>query len=159
MVAHTPGHIGCSAPEFDIPKSMLEDYLEEGFTIEEISCTPSVSQKNYRIYRRMERCGLRALNFSNIFDDEFGTWRKWWKISLFVENKCWIFFTKKEASKECHGNTDFRPQTPKTQTPKLQTLCNVFMVTQCSKETAKKKQDILISPPVYRCRIDQTVKI
>ena len=110
------------------------------------------------IYRRMERCGLRALNFSNISDDEFWTWRKRLKIFLFVENKCWIFFTKKEASKECHENSDFWPQTLKTQTPKLQTLCNVFMLPQCSKETAKKEQNNLISPPVYHCRIDQTVK-
>ena len=41
-----PGHIGCGAPEFDIPKSILEDHLEEGFTIEEIYCMLSVSRKN-----------------------------------------------------------------------------------------------------------------
>ena len=40
------GHIGSGAPEFDIPKSILEDHLEEGFTIEEISCMRSVSRKN-----------------------------------------------------------------------------------------------------------------
>ena len=42
-----PGHIGCGAPEFDLPNSKLEDHLEEGFTIEEISCMPSVSRNNY----------------------------------------------------------------------------------------------------------------
>ena len=60
--------VGCGAPEFDIPKSVLEDHLEEGFTIEEISCMLSVSERT--IYRRMERYGLRALNFINISDDE-----------------------------------------------------------------------------------------
>ena len=34
------------APEFDIPKSILEDLLEEGFTNEEIFCMLSVSRKN-----------------------------------------------------------------------------------------------------------------
>ena len=51
-----------------IPKSVLVDHLEEGFTIEEIFCMLSVSERT--IYRRMERYGLRALNFSNISDDE-----------------------------------------------------------------------------------------
>ena len=37
--------VGCGAPEFDIPKSVLEDHLEEGFTIEEISCMLSVSDR------------------------------------------------------------------------------------------------------------------
>ena len=60
--------VGCGAPEFDIPKSVLEDHLEEGFTIKEISCMLSVSERT--IYRRMERYGLKALNFSNISDDE-----------------------------------------------------------------------------------------
>ena len=30
--------VGCGAPEFNIPKSVLEDQLEEGFTIQE-ACT------------------------------------------------------------------------------------------------------------------------
>lgn len=30
--------VGCDAPEFDIPKSVLVDHLEQGFTIVEISC-------------------------------------------------------------------------------------------------------------------------
>ena len=53
-------HVGCGAPEFDIPKSALEGHLEEGFTIEQISAMLSVS----------ERYGLRSLNFSNISDDD-----------------------------------------------------------------------------------------
>ena len=30
--------VGCDAPEFDIPKSVLVDHLEQVFTIVEISC-------------------------------------------------------------------------------------------------------------------------
>ena len=52
--------VGCGAPEFDIPKSVLEGHLEEGFTIEQISAMLSVS----------ERYGLRSLNFSNISDHD-----------------------------------------------------------------------------------------
>ena len=40
------GHIECGAREFDIPKSILDYHLEEGFTIEEIYCMFSVSRKN-----------------------------------------------------------------------------------------------------------------
>ena len=60
--------VGCGAPEFSIPKSLLEDHLEEGFTIEEIFCMLSVCERTN--YRGMERYGLRALNFINISDDE-----------------------------------------------------------------------------------------
>ena len=58
----------CGAPEFDIPKSVLEGQLEEGVTIEQISSMLSVSERT--VYRRMERYGLRSLNFSNISDDD-----------------------------------------------------------------------------------------
>ena len=57
--------------------------MEEGFTIEEIS----VSERT--IYRRMERYVLRALNFSNISDDELDRHvTEAAKDFLFVENKC-----------------------------------------------------------------------
>ena len=59
---------GCGAPEFDIPKSVLEGHLEEGFTIKDISSMLSVSERT--VYRRMEKYGLRSLNFSNIADDD-----------------------------------------------------------------------------------------
>ena len=42
--------------------------MEEGFTVEEISCMLSGSERT--IYCRMERYGLEALNLSNISDDE-----------------------------------------------------------------------------------------
>ena len=60
--------VGCGAPEFDIPKSVLEGHLEEGFTIQQISSMLSVSERT--IYRRMEKYGLRSHNFSNISDDD-----------------------------------------------------------------------------------------
>ena len=60
---------------------------------------PSVSERT--IYRRMERYGLRALDFYNISDVELDRHvmesRKARKIFLFVEYK--YFFTKKEAPK------------------------------------------------------------
>ena len=59
---------GCGAPEFDIPKSVLEGHLEEGFTIKEISSVLSVSERT--VYCRIERYRLRSLNFSNISDDD-----------------------------------------------------------------------------------------
>jgi len=37
--------IGFDAPEFDIPKSVLVDHLEQGFTIVEISCFQSVKEQ------------------------------------------------------------------------------------------------------------------
>ena len=43
--------IECGAPKFDIPKSMLESYLDQDFTINEISKLLSVSEST--IYRRM----------------------------------------------------------------------------------------------------------
>ena len=61
-------NLGCSAPQFDIPKSVLEGHLEEGFTIEQISSMLSVSERT--IYRRMEKYGLRSHNFSNISDND-----------------------------------------------------------------------------------------
>ena len=68
------------------------------------------------IYRRMERCRLRALNSRNISDDELD--RNVTETAK-DENKCWNFFTKKEASKECHENW-FR--TSDLKTPKIQTF-------------------------------------
>ena len=61
-------HVVCGAPQFDIPKSVLEGHLEEGFTIEQISSMLSVSERT--IYHRMEKYGLRSHNFSNISDDD-----------------------------------------------------------------------------------------
>ena len=55
-------------PAFDIPKSVLECYLEEDFPISEIANMMSVSEST--IYRRMRLYGLSKLQFSNISDEE-----------------------------------------------------------------------------------------
>lgn len=59
---------GCGPPKFDIPKSILEYYLEENLTIDDISKMLSVSQST--IYRRMRHYGLSKLEFSVISDEE-----------------------------------------------------------------------------------------
>jgi transposase len=58
----------CGAPMFEIPRSVLECYLEQNLTIEEISKILSVSKST--IYRRMRQYGLSKMEFSNITDDE-----------------------------------------------------------------------------------------
>ena len=58
----------CGPPKFDIPKAVLECYLEENLTIEEISKMQAVSQST--IYRRMRYYGLSKLEFSEISDEE-----------------------------------------------------------------------------------------
>ena len=60
--------IECGPPKFDIPRSVLEYYLEENLTIEDISKMLSVSQST--IYRRMRHYGLNKLEFSVISDEE-----------------------------------------------------------------------------------------
>ena len=57
----------CGPPKFDIPKVVLECYLDENLTIEEISKMLSVSQSI--IYRRMRYYGLSKLEFSEISDE------------------------------------------------------------------------------------------
>ena len=37
--------VGCDASEFDIPKSVLVDHLEQGFTFVEVSCFQSVKEQ------------------------------------------------------------------------------------------------------------------
>ncbi|KAJ7380779.1 hypothetical protein OS493_007159 [Desmophyllum pertusum] len=56
------------APEFNIPKSVLENHLEEGFMIKEIASMLSVSEST--IYRRMQSYGLSSQDFSDISDGE-----------------------------------------------------------------------------------------
>ena len=54
--------------EFNIPKSVLENMLEIGFQISEISKILSVSERT--IYRRMRVYGLSKTSFSEIEDSE-----------------------------------------------------------------------------------------
>lgn len=58
----------CGAPIFLIPKCVLENFLEEGFTIKEMSMILSVSEST--VYRRMSRYGLSKFEFADISDQE-----------------------------------------------------------------------------------------
>jgi transposase len=58
----------CTPPVFDIPKSVLECYLEEDFPIAEIAKMMSVSEST--IYRRMRVYGLSKVKFSDLSDEE-----------------------------------------------------------------------------------------
>lgn len=58
---------GCGAPQFDIPRSVLECYLEQNLTIDEISKILSVSERT--IYRRMGQYGLSKMEFSDVSDE------------------------------------------------------------------------------------------
>ena len=58
----------CGAPKFQIPKSVLENLLDEGFSINEISTLLSISEST--VYRRMRTFGLSKLAFSEISDDD-----------------------------------------------------------------------------------------
>ena len=56
--------LGCGAPPFDIPKSVLEYHLQEGFKIKDIVSMLSVSES--AVYRRMRSYGLTAHDLSDI---------------------------------------------------------------------------------------------
>lgn len=58
----------CGPPMYDIPKTVLEMFLENGCTIAYISNLLSVSERT--IYRRMARFGLSKMNFSEISDND-----------------------------------------------------------------------------------------
>lgn len=58
----------CGAPMFQIPRSVLECYLEQNLKIEEISKILSVSEST--IYRRMRQYHLSKMEFSTVTEDE-----------------------------------------------------------------------------------------
>ena len=58
----------CGAPRFFIPKRVLQCWLDEDFTIAEISRLLSVSEST--VYRRMREYGLSKLNFTDISDQD-----------------------------------------------------------------------------------------
>ena len=60
--------LGCGAPSFNIPKSVLEYHLQEGFKIKDIASMLSMSEST--VYRRMRSYELSAHDFSDICDDE-----------------------------------------------------------------------------------------
>ena len=94
--------LGSGAPEFNIPKSVLENHLEEGFKIKEIASMLSVSEST--IYRRMQSYGLSSRDFSDVSDEELDNHiTELCKDFHFVGKECLNFFSKKEAlkCKEC----------------------------------------------------------
>jgi hypothetical protein len=56
---------------YEIPKSVLQSYLQEDFKISEIATMFSVSEST--IYRRMRSYGLSKLEFSDISDEQLDT--------------------------------------------------------------------------------------
>jgi len=58
--------ISGGAPKFYIPKKILENFVEDGFLISEISNLLSVSERT--IYRRLSEYGIKKLQFSDISD-------------------------------------------------------------------------------------------
>ena len=58
---------GCGPPHFDIPKSILSNFISDGFKISYIAKLLGVSERT--IYRRMQQFNLYVENFSDISDD------------------------------------------------------------------------------------------
>ena len=58
----------CGPPHFDIPNSILENFLENGCEVSYMSKLLTVSEST--IYRRMAAFGLSKRNFSQISDNE-----------------------------------------------------------------------------------------
>ena len=58
----------CGAPIFFIPKPVIGNLLQEGFTIKEISSILAVSEST--IYRRMRQYGLSKFKFTDIPDKD-----------------------------------------------------------------------------------------
>ena len=55
------------APKFKIPKATLNDLLDEGFTVKEVSSLLGVSERT--IYRRMQEFDIHVRDFDDISDD------------------------------------------------------------------------------------------
>ena len=65
---------GYNTNKFQIPKQLLENLIEEGFTNNEISKIVCVSESTiYRIYQRMLEYGLKKRGFSKITDEQLDT--------------------------------------------------------------------------------------
>ena len=62
---------GCGAPKYQLSKSVLESYLEEGFMIKDVASLLSVSEST--LYRNMGQYGLSKLNVSGIGDEGIGS--------------------------------------------------------------------------------------
>ena len=57
----------CRAPQFDIPRAVLECYIDQNFKISETGKILCVSEST--IYRRMRQFGLSKVDFSDIPDE------------------------------------------------------------------------------------------
>ena len=66
-VLHTPKK-GCHTSKFFIPKIFLENFIQEGFTVREISAIAGVSERT--IYRRMTEYDLKIRDFSKVSDNQ-----------------------------------------------------------------------------------------
>ena len=62
---------GNGAPKFDIPKLLLQNLIEEGFTVAEMSKIICVSERT--LYRRMSDYNLTSTAFADISDAELDT--------------------------------------------------------------------------------------
>ena len=69
----------CGAPKIFIPKSVLESWLDEDFTISEIARLLCVSEST--VYRRMREYDLSKLAFTDISDQELDD-----KVSIEINN-------------------------------------------------------------------------
>lgn len=65
-----PGKIyhEAGAPKYDLPKNVIEDLIQDGFSIKDISLLLSVSEST--VYRRMAFYGIRKQEFSILGDQE-----------------------------------------------------------------------------------------
>ena len=115
------------------------------------------------IYRKMERCRPRGLNFSNTSDDELDR-------NVTEAKKDFPFCAEQMLT----SSVDLRPKAPKNQTPKLQApRIFLFLIIYFANSSQflslmfyghamfkgnSQKESKYLSSPVYRCRIDQTVK-
>ena len=65
--SYTPRR-GCHTNKFVIPRIFLENLIQEGFTVREISAIAGVSERT--IYRRMVEYGLKIRDFSRVSDNQ-----------------------------------------------------------------------------------------
>ena len=65
--SYTPRR-GCHTNKFVIPRIFLENLIQEGFTVREISAIAGVSERT--IYRRMAEYDLKIRDFSRVSDNQ-----------------------------------------------------------------------------------------
>lgn len=65
---HKEINVNGGASKYQIPKYILEDLIDEGFSIKQVSCLLGVSERT--IYRRMQEFDLKVRRFDDITDNE-----------------------------------------------------------------------------------------